>query len=216
MNNGDIMNLLLQIIQAKTIIEQKGFEIEKSIFNRSNQNNGVKLVEKFEYESQIYFEDQVKEIYYNYLSIDLQWFANVNFKKYYGAFTMITLDQSLKYHNDLINLYYDSVDYAGDYPNPERVLDEIVNFYPIFIFNDGNAFCLDKRTSNIVFFDHSVFEFYDENFNGKLIANSYSELIERWSMILFLEQFWWSKDSLNNDGINLTSHSIAEFIRLIN
>lgn len=216
MNNGDIMNLLLQIIQAKTIIEQKGFEIEKSIFNRSNQNNGVKLVEKFEYESQIYFEDQVKEIYYNYLSIDLQWFANVNFKKYYGAFTMITLDQSLKYHNDLINLYYDSVDYADDYPNPERVLDEIVNFYPIFIFNDGNAFCLDKRTSNIVFFDHSVFEFYDENFNGKLIANSYSELIERWSMILFLEQFWWSKDSLNNDGINLTSHSIAEFIRLIN
>ena len=125
MNNGDIMNLLLQIIQAKTIIEQKGFEIEKSIFNRSNQNNGVKLVEKFEYESQIYFEDQVKEIYYNYLSIDLQWFANVNFKKYYGAFTMITLDQSLKYHNDLINLYYDSVDYADDYPNPERVLDEI-------------------------------------------------------------------------------------------
>lgn len=216
MNNGDIMNLLLQIIQAKTIIEQKGFEIEKSIFNRSNQNNGVKLVEKFEYESQIYFEDQVKEIYYNYLSIDLQWFANVNLKKYYGAFTMITLDQSLKYHNDLINLYYDSVDYADDYPNPERVLDEIVNFYPIFIFNDGNAFCLDKRTSNIVFFDHSVFEFYDENFNGKLIANSYSELIERWSMILFLEQFWWSKDSLNNDGINLTSHSIAEFIRLIN
>lgn len=210
------MNLLLQIIHAKTIIEQKGFEIEKAVFNKSNQNDGMKLVEKFEYESQIHFEDQVKEIYSKYLSMDLQWFANINQKNYYGAFTMITLDQSLKYHNDLINLYYDSVDYADDYPNPEHVLDEIVNYYPIFIFKDGNAFCLDKRTSNVVLFDHSVFEFYDGNFNGKLIANSYSELIERWSMILFLEQFWWSKDSLNYDGINLTSHSMAEFIRLIN
>lgn len=210
------MSLLSQIINAKEIAEQNNFEIDKSIFNKINHTTGAALIKKFETESQIILEQAVRDLYSEYLSIDFQWSVIANQKRFYGAFTMIPLEQSLQYHDELITNYYESVEYAYDYPNPEQVLEEIKNFYPIFIFQDGNAFCLDKRNSNIVFYDHSVFEFYDGNFNGILIAKDYCDLIEKWSKILFLEQFWWSKDSLNNDGIDLASESIASFINSVN
>lgn len=215
LNEGVKMNFLSQILNVKEIVEKNNFELSKMDFDKINTNIGFKIINKFETESQIELEEDAKEMYSNYLTIDFQWSVRLN-RTYYGAFTMLSLKQSLEYHDDIIRNYYDAVEYSDNYENPITVLEEVKNYYPIFSFCDGNAFCLDKRNSHIVFYDHSVFEFYDGHFNGKLIAANYNDLIERWSKVLFMEQFWGTNDSLNNNGINVSSAFFADFLKNLN
>lgn len=206
------MNYISQILNVKEIVENNNFEISKMDFNKIESKIGFNIINNFETESRIELGQNAKEMYSNYYEIDFQWSVRSN-RNYYGAFTMLPLKQSLEYHDDLIRNYYDAVDYSVDYENPITVLEEIKNYYPIFSFCDGNAFCLDKRNSHIVFYDHSVFEFYDGHFNGKLIAENYDDLIERWSKVLFMEQFWGIEDNFNNDGINVSSAFFADLLK---
>lgn len=202
----DIKSLILNTAEK---IKTSNLNLEK--FELNSTGASIEIRNVFEAQSGIKLNEEMTKLYSSFSDIDLQWSFKTD-KSYYGAFTMIPLLKSLELHKNIIQNYYDAVEYAEDCQNPEAVLKEIENYYPLFTFSNGNAFCIDKRNSSIVLYDHSVFEFYGSHSNGKLIASDLSSLIEKWSKVLFMEQFWWYSDCLNSDGINLSGQMFTNFL----
>lgn len=203
------MDLKSLISDTAEKIKNSNLNVEKLEFNPNGTSNEIRNV--FQTQSGISLNEEMTELYSSFSDIDLQWSFKSD-KSYYGAFTMIPLLKSLELHKNIIQNYYDAVEYAEHCHDPEAVLKEIENYYPLFTFNNGNAFCIDKRNCSIILYDHSVFEFYDSNSNGKLIATDFTSLIKKWSKVLFMEQFWWYSDCMGSDGINLSGQMFTNFL----
>jgi len=67
---------------------------------------------------------------------------------------------------------------------------------PVFRFPSGDCFCLDNSSGAsdpvIVFLEHDVMD-QGPNLHGLRVAGSFTELVARWSKVLFVDVYDWTK-----------------------
>lgn len=83
----------------------------------------------------------------------------------------------------------------------QALVDDWPYWLPIIGFENGDAFCIDKRDNSIVFLEHDVMD-GGPNVHGLKIASSFDDLITTWSQIGFVDIYDWS-DGINESGIDL-------------
>ncbi len=150
--------------------------------------------------------DNVKYIYENYKMFDLVWFKD---GKYYGEVNFVPYVNLEKEHADLVAIMEDMYDKEID---DLKIYQSIINWYPLFYFANGDAFCVDKRDGYIRFYDHEVFDYMEDvGIFGIKIANSINDLFEKWEIIHFADVYYWDK-ICNDDGIDVDSEFVKEYI----
>ena len=152
--------------------------------------------------------DEVKYIYNNYKRFLLSWEEKT--QKLYGYVDFISYDEIREEHELLCEMVEDlDEDIIED---QDIVVDDLKNWYPIFRFSNGDAFCYDKRHGKIVFFEHEVFD-TGVNLHGLIIAESIDSLLENWSKVLFIDIYDWYK-GVNERGIDLSRSIYKEIIEI--
>lgn len=171
----------------------------------------------FTAESGISFSEDIIELYKTASSIEIEWSSS---NKDYGSFNMIPIGDIIERHNDMIEIADSAAEYAVSDKDKENIckLEIIKYLYPIFEFRSGDMFCIYSKTGEAVFYDHSVNELWDLDINGLVIAESFDDLLKKWSRILFLEGFWWEEEynrCVNDKGIDLYNPFLSEFMKRI-
>lgn len=143
-------------------------------------------------------DEDIKNIYKHYKKFNITWFENAG--KYIGEINFIPYHKLEIEHNNLIDI----MDACYDVELDEfGIVKDIIKWYPLFLFSNGDAFCLNIENGRVVFFEHEVFD-TGKNLHGLIIALSINDLFEKWEKIHFADVYYW--DELCNDGgINLES-----------
>ena len=149
----------------------------------------------------------VKTLYERYESFSLLW-LNME-RRYLGSIYFVGYNRLDEEHENLIEIMSESYDVNEDELN---IAEDILNWYPLIKFLNGDAFCLDFRNGNIVFYEHEVFD-GEKNLHGLIIATSLNDLFEKWSKIHFLDYYYWD-EVVNSEGIDLTSNALKEIMNL--
>ena len=97
------------------------------------------------FKSQI--DEKVKYLYNNYKEFQVNW-EDSN-KQFHGFVQFIPYDEILKEHKMLSEIAESAEE--GLIEDQEMVTNDLKNWYPIFKFPNGDAFCYDKRDNKIVF-----------------------------------------------------------------
>ncbi len=148
---------------------------------------------------------QIKYIYEHYEKFSLCWFDNED--NYVGEIHFVPYNSLLKEHADLIEIMNES--YNADL-DEYSIKQDILNWYPLFKFKNGDAFCVDKRNGKIVYYEHEVFD-TGKNLHGLVIANTISDLYEKWSRIHFSNIYYWD-EIVDENGIDLTSELAKKYL----
>jgi hypothetical protein len=149
----------------------------------------------------------VKTLYERYESFSLLW-LNME-RRYLGSIYFVGYNRLDEEHENLIEIMSESYDVNEDELN---IVEDILNWYPLIKFLNGDAFCLDFRNGNIVFYEHEVFE-GEKNLHGLIISTSLNDLFEKWSKIHFIDYYYWD-EVVNSEGIDLTSNALQELMNL--
>ena len=158
--------------------------------------------------------ENVKNIYEHYKKYNLVWFKE---EKYFGEVDFVPYINLEKEHADLVAIMEGIYDIELDDLN---IYQSIVNWYPLFYFANGDAFCVDKRDGSIRLYDHEIYDYSEsELYNywrdvgifGIKIANSINDLFEKWEKIHFADVYYWDK-ICNDDGIDIDSEFAKEYI----
>lgn len=146
----------------------------------------------------------VKDIYEHYKTFNLVWF---NEGKYWGEVNFVPYDNLENEHGELVEIMEDLYDTKEDVYD---ITQDIMNWYPIFYFDNGDAFCLDKRNGNIVLYEHEVYD-SGKNLHGLRVAMSLNDLFEKWEKIHFADVYYWD-EICNKEGIDVNSKLSQEYI----
>lgn len=170
----------------------------------------------FSAESGLIFSDDIQNMYREISRTKITWSLEKSRENLYGGFEMIPIEDIVPMHDNMVEMLESVYDYASGDKEIEcaKKLKVIENMYPIFDFCSGEAFCVHNKTGQILLFDHDAFELIDGNVNGLIIAENYSDLIEKWSNILFLEQFWYFEEykrCVDEHGIDLGNEFLTNF-----
>lgn len=150
--------------------------------------------------------EKVKYIYEHYKMFNVVWFKN---KKYWGEVSYIPYTDLDKEHNKLLGIMKEIYDVECDDLN---IYQSIINWYPLFNFGNGDAFCIDKRDGSIRFYDHEVYDnIEDVGIFGIKIANSINDLFEEWEKLHFADVYYWD-EVCNEAGIDPKSDFAQRFI----
>ncbi len=150
--------------------------------------------------------EKVKYIYEHYKMFNVVWFKN---KKYWGEVSFIPYTDLDKEHNKLLGIMKEIYDVECDDLN---IYQSIINWYPLFNFRNGDAFCIDKRDGSIRFYDHEVCDnIEDVGIFGIKIANSINDLFEEWEKLHFADVYYWD-EVCNEAGIDPKSDFAQRFI----
>lgn len=159
-------------------------------------------------------DEKVKYVYEKYKTFDLVWFKD---GKYFGEINFVPYINLEKEHADLVSIMEDIYDIELD---DLKIYQSIINWYPIFYFANGDAFCVDKRDGSIRFYDHEIYDYSkSEEYNywedvgvfGIKIANSINELYEKWAKIHFADVYDWYA-ICNENGIDVGSDLALKYI----
>lgn len=142
--------------------------------------------------------DEIKYIYNNYKKFLISW--EENNQRFHGFVNFIPYNDILFEHKEICELTESMKDNLIE--NQEMVINDLSNWYPIFKFPNGDAFCYDKRNGKVVFFEHEVFD-TGVNLNGLVIADSIVDLFNIWSSVLFIDIYDWC-EGVNEHGIDLS------------
>ena len=149
--------------------------------------------------------DEVKNIYNHYKEFTLSWFDKNG--KYIGEINFVPFEKIVNEHNDLVAIMNDCYDVDND---EYDIAQDIIEWYPLFKFTNGDAFCLDRRNGSIVLYEHEVFDM-GINLHGQVIAKSINDLFDKWEKIHFADVYYW--DEICDDyGINLKSDLAQRYI----
>lgn len=152
--------------------------------------------------------DEIKYIYNNYKEFLINW--EENNQEFHGFVNFIPYENILLEHNEICEIAECMEDNLIE--NQESVIDDLKNWYPIFKFPNGDAFCYDKRNGKIVFFEHEVFDI-GVNLNGLIIAESIVDLLNIWSRVLFMDIYDWY-EGVNEHGIDLSKSIYSKVLEL--
>jgi len=97
----------------------------------------------------------------------------------------------------------------------KALLNDWIFWIPIIFFPNGDAFCLDTRESKypIVFLEHDVMD-GGPYIHGIKIAENFSDLIEKWSKIGFVDVYDWSQ-YVDEKGIDLSKPVFNNFLNML-
>lgn len=140
--------------------------------------------------------DEVKYLYNHYSAFNVSW--EVSSAKIDGWVEFIPYEKIVEEHKELNEMAECMEESTEEY---NTILSDLKNWYPLFRFPNGDAFCYDKRNGKVVFFEHEVFD-TGINLHGLVIADSIDCLLEKWSKVLFLDIFDWT-EGVDEHGINL-------------
>ena len=158
--------------------------------------------------------ENVKYIYEHYKKFNLVWFDE---GKYLGEVDFVPYIDLEKEHAEIVGIMEDIYNIELD---DLKVYQSIINWYPLFKFATGDAFCFDKRDGSIRFYDHEIYDYSESKiYNywedvgvfGIKIANSINELYEKWGKIHFADVYDWY-EICNENGIDVSSDLALRYI----
>jgi hypothetical protein len=148
--------------------------------------------------------EETKYVYQHYSKFELGWYKD---NKYKGSVSFVPYSRLNGEHKDFVDLMEDVYDCNED---ELGISEDIHNWYPVFNFPNGDAFCLDKRTGAIVLWAHDSLE-GDLCMHGIKVANSIDDLFKKWSEIQFTDIYYWD-EVVNEDGIDLESEKLKKYM----
>lgn len=158
------------------------------------------------------FKENIKKIYSKYKSINLTW--EIEETRERGCFNLISCDNLYSYYKEQVEM---SEEFIGEDETEDLqcILEDIRNWIPFCTFPNGDAFCIDKRNSKVVFYEHEVFD-SGINLHGLVIAKSIEDLIIKWSKVLFIDIYDWYDGVYEGEGINLSKEVYKNIINIAN
>ncbi len=160
--------------------------------------------EKVESLKGIALNDEVKEVYEKYSTYIIAWKDASG--KNIGYINFISSTRFEFEHKELVEMMEDIYDFDED---EESIAEDIISWYPVVKFLNGDMFCLDERDGKIKFFEHDVVD-SGVNLHGMTIADSINDLFYKWSIIHFADVYYWEK-CCDDHGIDLTSEYVNQF-----
>ncbi len=142
--------------------------------------------------------DQIRAIYNSYKKFFISWKESSH--KMHGYIDFVPYEEIFTEHKEMCD-WAEAID-EELIENQDIVINDLKNWYPVFRFRNGDAFCYDRRTGKIVFFEHEVFD-TGINLHGLVIAKSMDYLLENWSKVLFVDIYDWY-EGVNENGIDLS------------
>ena len=149
---------------------------------------------------------EVKKLYETYEEFTLSWYDRQN--KYVGYLSFVGYDRLLDEHENIVEIMNECYEAESD---DLEIADDINHWYPVILFGNGDAFCLDTRNGMIVFYEHDVFE-GEKNLHGLTIAASLNDLFEKWSKIHFADYYYWD-EIVNDEGIDLSNQALFRLMK---
>lgn len=202
--NNSTKNLSALQIDYRGIMIDYFIELKNKI---RNDNSGIKILncEVMKCNCKHTFDlfksdisDKTKYLYNNYQKFTLYWEETAN--GLHGFVDFVPYDKIRKENGELCEIAK-NMD-AGLIEKQDVVVEDIIHWYPIFRFPNGDAFCYDNRNGKIVFYDHEVFDI-GINLHGLTIAETIDTLLEKWSKVLFIDIYDWY-DGVGEHGIDLS------------
>lgn len=157
------------------------------------------------------FKESIKEIYAKYKSINLTWKIEETGES--GCFNLIPFDRIYPYYKEQVEISK-KLRENHELEDIEYILEDIRNWIPFCTFPNGDAFCIDKRSSKVVFYEHEVFD-SGINLHGLVIAKNIEDLILRWSKVLFIDIYDWTEGVYEEQGIDLRKDVYKNIISII-
>lgn len=187
--------------------------------------NPVELssIESIEKELSFTFPEKLKSFYTNQASeVIFAWelsehYISEDYKR--GELRILSPQCVKESYLEMIELVHDFEDYDENECDEDGV-NALVNdwsyWIPIIRFGNGDAFCIDKRDTNgkIVFLEHDVVG-AGPNVHGLKMANNFSELMDKWSKIGFLDAYYWNK-IVSDNGIDVDSRCLEKIKNKLN
>ncbi len=180
----------------------------------------INELENLENELKFQFPKELRDIYILQASdIQFRWQTEqsvfgTNCNK--GEFYLLSPFSILEQYKDMIDIA-EEIKGNAESENDEGVMainNDWIHWVPIIQFSNGDAFCIDKRNFEIVFFEHDVID-GGPNLHGIKIANCYKELISKWSALAFVDIYHWD-EVCDEDGIDINNEQfkhIREFMQ---
>lgn len=188
----DYFEKLLDNLQKKEMnIEWEKFE--------NNVNINVKSLYGYS------LSNDVAEIYSKYKVFELNWSSND--KKYKGFVNFVPYQQIEIEHRNLVNIMEECYDVEED---DLEIKEDIINWYPLFKFPNGDCFCLDARNGKIVFYEHELYDM-GVNLHGLVIGLSVDDLFQKWSQCYFVDLYDWYEGT-NESGIDIQKSIFRELL----
>ncbi len=150
--------------------------------------------------------ESTKLIYENYRAFEAVWYDANN--KYVGSINFVPNCCLDKEHEELVEIMEEC--YEVDLDELDIVQD-ILHWYPLFYFPNGDAFCLDIRNGTVVFYEHEIYD-GEKNLHGLLLATSIDDLFEKWSRFHFMDVYDWS-EIVNEEGIDLECEALSKYLK---
>ncbi len=151
--------------------------------------------------------DKIKELYQTYDIFELSWTKG---EKYIGSVSFVPYKEIENKHEELLEIFDECSEWMDD---SEYIKNDIDNWFPVFEFPNGDAFCLDIRDGAVKFYEHDYFD-GGPYIHGTKIANSLDELLEKWSKIHFVDVYDWDK-VVSENGLNLNNEYLHSFLTSI-
>lgn len=158
------------------------------------------------------FNKNIKEMYSRYKSINLTW--EIEETKERGCFNLIPCDNLYLYYKEQVEISEEFIG-CNEIDGVESILEDIRNWIPFCTFPNGDAFCIDKRNSKVVFYEHEVFD-SGVNLHGLVIATNIEELIIKWSKVLFIDIYDWYEGVDEENGIDLEKDIFKNIFSIVN
>lgn len=158
------------------------------------------------------FKENIKEVYSRYKSINLSW--EIEETRERGYFNLIPCDNLYSYYKEQVEI---SEELIGDDEREdlECILEDVRNWIPFCTFPNGDAFCIERRNSKVVFYEHEVFD-SGINLHELVIAKSIEDLIIKWSKVLFIDIYDWYDGVYEQEGIDLSKDVYKNIINIAN
>lgn len=179
----------------------------KNLIETTNKKSDVIQVKKCEYllQNNDYsfdlFNHQLTEnsklLYNTYASFELYWQSSVTHMR---GFVHFVPYPKLTDEHEKLCLAISEID-RDVIENQNKVIEDIRHWFPVFLFPNGDKFCFDDRTHQILFYEHDVFD-SGINLHGLLIAESIDVLLSEWSKLLFVDIYDWT-EGVSDKGIDI-------------
>lgn len=183
--------------------EVDGIEIERFVISEPTNLDEITNVEN---NLSFRLPESLRNLYLeNAASIHLVWTAE---KEVFGSeckrgeIRLLSPNEIYEYYQDMIAIVQEYT--LHDTENSEGVealITDWPGWLPLFIFPNGDSFCLKKEGGEVTFLEHNVMD-DGPNLHGLLIAQSFEELMEKWGSIGYVDLYDWY-EGVDDSGIDL-------------
>lgn len=200
------MNLIKLIEEVKDRVNLTNkIEVNETIENSKVSADELKKIESY---IGIEFPYTLRELYLNYASqVRFSWTTEENiFGKQCknGRINILSPRKIEEMYSDMKSTVDEFINCEEENEGLKALVDDWIHWIPIITFPNGDAFCIDKRSSNkpVVLLEHDVM-YGGPNLHGLKIATNFDVLMQNWTRINFVDIYDWSL-VVNEDGIDLT------------